>query len=147
DGDTNNYFALAEALANKNKEGIARWVMRGKQYAGALRSQDGYLMLVTLRHPEEVVSAVDLPKPTGKALDKKEIGMARQLVELLEGEFDPAEFRDEYRERVLEYIEQKAKGKKPRLHIVKPKRVSSSLDKVLSRSIATLKKQKEKSAA
>lgn len=147
DGDEHNYFALVDALANKGKEGIARWVMRGKEYVGALRSQDGYLMLVTLRHPEEVISAMDLPRPSGRALDTKEIGMARQLVELLEGEFDPAEFRDEYRERVLEFIEQKAKGKKPRLHAVQSKRTSSSLDKVLSRSIATLKKQKEKAAA
>ena len=91
DGDETNYFALVDALANKGKEGIARWVMRGKEYVGALRSQDGYLMLVTLRHPEEVISALDLPQPSGRALDKKEIGMARQLVELLEGEFDPAE--------------------------------------------------------
>src|SRR4030095_13711586 len=112
DGDQNNYFALVDALANKDREGIARWVMRGKEYAGALRSQDDYLMLVTLRHPEEVISALDLPTPSGKALDKKEIGMAKQLVELLEGEFDPNEFHDEYRERVLEFIELKAKGKK-----------------------------------
>ena len=147
DGDETNYFALVDALANKGKEGIARWVMRGKEYVGALRSQDGYLMLVTLRHPEEVISALDLPQPSGRALDKKEIGMARQLVELLEGEFDPAELRDEYRERVLDFIEQKAKGKKPRLHLVQSKRASTSLDKVLSKSIATLKKQKEKAAA
>jgi DNA end-binding protein Ku len=147
DGDQNNYFALVDALANKGKEGIARWVMRGKEYAGALRSQDDYLMLVTLRHPEEVISAMDLPKPSGRALDKKEIAMAKQLIELLEGEFDPAEFRNEYRERVLEFIEQKAKGKRPRLHAVPSKRPSSSLDKVLSKSIATLKKQKEKAAA
>ena len=104
-------------------------------------------MLVTLRHSEEVVAAEDLPAPAGRTLDKKEIGMARQLVELLEGEFDPAEFKDEYRQRVLEFIEGKAKGKKPRLHAVQSKRATSSLDKVLSRSIATLKKQKEKAAA
>lgn len=147
DGDEKDYFALADALANQEKEGIARWVMRGKEYVGALRSQDDYLMLVTLRHAEEVVAAEDLPAPGGRALDKKEVSMARQLVELLEGEFDPAEFKDEYRERVVEFIEQKAKGKKPRLHVVKLKRGTSSLDKVLSRSIASLKEQKEKAAA
>src|SRR5258706_9701150 len=138
-GDQDAYFALADALANKEKEGIARWVMRGKQYVGALRSQDDYLMLVTLRHAEEVVSAEDLPEPGGRALDKKEIAMASQLVELLAGEFDPAEFKDEYRERVVEFIEKKAKGHKPRLHVIQSKRGTSSLDTVLSRSIAALK--------
>jgi len=147
DGSEEAYFALADALANKEKEGIARWVMRGKEYVGALRSQDDYLMLVTLHHTGEVVSAADLPAPVGRALDKKEIGMARQLVELLEGDFDPTLFKDEYRERVVEFIEKKAKGKKPRLHAVQSKRGTSSLDKDLSKSIATLKKQKERSAA
>lgn len=147
DGNESAYFALVDALANKEKEGIARWVMRGKEYVGALRAQDDYLMLVTLRHAEEVVSAEDLPAPGGRALDKKEIGMAKQLVELLEGDFDPKEFRDEYRERVVEFIEQKAKGKKPRLQAVKSKKATPSLGTALSKSIARLKKQKEKIAA
>ena len=141
-GDEEAYFALVDALANKEREGIAHWVMRGKEYVGALRSQDDYLMLVTLRHADEVVSAEDLPAPAGRALDKKEIGMARQLVELLEGEFDPAAFKDEYRERVMDFIEKKAEGKKPRLHAVQSKRGTASLEKVLSRSIANLKKVK-----
>ncbi|HYV06409.1 MAG TPA: Ku protein [Blastocatellia bacterium] len=147
DGDAKAYFALAEALSHQEKEGIVRWVMRGKEYVGALRSEGDYLMLITLRHAEEVVSAQNLPAPGGRSLDKKEVSMAGQLVELLEGEFDPNQFKDEYRDRVLEFIEQKAKGKRPRLHVVKSKRGTSSLDKVLSRSIASLKKQKEKAAA
>lgn len=147
DGDETAYFALVDALANKDKEGVARWVMRGKEYVGALRSQDDHLMLVTLRYADEVVAAEDLPEPGGRALDEKEIKMARQLVELLEGEFDPTEFKDEYRERVVEFMESKAKGKKPRLHAVQSKRGTSSLDKVLSKSIAALKRQKEQAAA
>jgi DNA end-binding protein Ku len=147
DGDQTEYFALAEALANRKKDGIARWVMRGKEYVGALRSQDDYLMLVTLRHADEVVSAEDLPAPEGRDLDKKEVAMARQLVELLEGQFNPDEFRDEYRERVKEFIEKKAKGKKPRLHAVKSRKATPSLTSALSKSIATLKKHKEKAAA
>jgi DNA end-binding protein Ku len=147
DGDQTAYFAFAEALANQKKQGVARWVMRGKEYVGALSSQDGYLMLVTLRFAEEVVASKDLPEPEGRALDKKEIAMAGQLIELLEGDFVASEFKDEYRERVMEFIEQKSKGKKPRLRAVQSKRASTSLDKVLSKSIATLKKQKEKKAA
>jgi len=147
DGDQSSYCALTEALANQEKEGVVRWVMRGREYTGALRSQNNYLMLVTLRHAEEVVPAEALPTPEGGGLDKKELNMARQLVELLEGVFDPKEFKDEYRERVMEFIEQKAKGKKPRLHAVKSKRATPSLGAALSKSIATIKKQKKKIAA
>ncbi|MFY9554847.1 MAG: Ku protein [Blastocatellia bacterium] len=142
DGDAKNYFALADALANQEREGVARWVMRDKEYVGALRGQDGYLMLITLRNAEEVVSAQALPSPGGRALDKKELNMAKQLVELLAGEFDPAEFRDEYRERVEEFIQTKAKGKTPKLRALRTKRASSALGSVLSKSIATLKKEK-----
>ena len=147
DGDEKAYFAFVNALENKEQQGIARWVMRGKEYIGALRPLDGYLTLVTLRHAGEVVSAEELPEPAGRALDKKELAMAKQLVELLEGDFNPAEFSDEYRERLMDFIEKKAKGRKPRLHAVEAKRPSPSLEKTLSRSIANLKKQREKRAA
>ena len=143
DGDTAAYFALAQALKEKEREGVARWVMRKQPYVGAIRAVDDYLMLFTLRHAEEVLSAQDLPKPAGRAPDKKELAMATQLVELLKGEFDPKEYKDEYRERVMDFVAKKAKGHKPRLHLVKSKKKTTALDKVLSKSIAALKKQKK----
>ncbi len=143
DGDGSAYFALAEALQKKRREGVAHWVMRKQPYVGALRAQDDHLMLFTLRNAEEVLSAKDLPRPSARAPDKKELAMARQLVELLKGEFDPKEYKDEYRERVMEFVEKKAKGHKPKLHLVKAKRRTTSLDKVLSKSIEALKKQKK----
>src|SRR6266487_215870 len=142
DGDASAYFALAEALQIKEREGVARWVMRKQPYVGALTAEDGHLMLVTLRNAEEVLSAKDLPRPSGRAPDKKELAMAMQLIDLLKGEFDPKEYKDEYRERVLEFVEKKAKGHKPKLHLVKTRRKTASLDKVLSKSIEALKKQK-----
>lgn len=142
DGDQKAYFALAEALKNRNREGIAHWVMRNKAYVGALRTEGDYLLLVTLRNAAEVISARDLPKPAGRAPTQKELAMAKQLVGLLEGEFNAADYKDEYRERVMEFIEKKAKGKAPRLHAVKSKRKPLSLDSVLAKSLQALKKQK-----
>jgi len=142
DGDMQDYFALAEALENRGREGIARWVMRNKSYIGALRSQDGYLALCTLRTAAEVIYARELPKPAGRAPSAKELNMAKQLVGMLEGEFNPSEFEDEYRKRVMEFIERKAKGQAPRLRAVKTKRRTTSLDSVLAKSLASLKKEK-----
>jgi DNA end-binding protein Ku len=147
DGDEKNYFALAEALTRTEKEGIANWVMRNKAYTGALRTQDGYLILATLRNADEVISAANLPKPGGRAPSQKEISMARHLVSLLAGEFKPEDYEDEYRERVLELIERKAKGHAPRLSLVKSKRKTTALDSALLKSIAAVKKKKEKRAA
>lgn len=143
DGDQTAYFALAEALQNKEREGIARWVMRKQPYVGAIRAENDHLVLFTLRNAEEVLSAKDLPRPAGRAPDKKELSMARQLVELLKGEFDPKDYRDEYRERVMEFVEQKAKGHRPKLQLVKTRKKTTSLDKVLSKSIEALKKKQK----
>jgi len=146
DGDEKEYFALAEALTNTEREGIAHWVMRNKYYAGALRAVDDYLALFTLRDAKEVILADDLTKPSGAAPTQKELAMAKQLVEMLQGEFDPAEYKDEYRERVMEFIEKKAKGHAPKLKAVKPKRKTAALDSVLAKSIDALRR-KEKRAA
>lgn len=141
DGDK-DYFALAEALNKQEKEGIAHWVMRNKYYAGVLRSIDDYLYLFTLKDAKEVISAADLPKPTGAAPTQKELAMAKQLVEMLRGDFDARDYKDEYRERVEKFIEQKARGRAPRLQAVKSKRKTASLDAALEKSIAALRKDK-----
>jgi DNA end-binding protein Ku len=137
-----DYFALVDALNNQEKEGIAHWVMRGKYYAGGLLAVDDNLFLVTLRDAKEVILADDLPKPAGAAPTQKELAMAKQLVEMLKGEFDPKNYKDEYRNRVMEFIEKKARGHAPRLKPVKTKRQTAALDSVLAKSIAALKKEK-----
>jgi DNA end-binding protein Ku len=142
DGDVKEYFALVEALQNKEREGIAHWVMRNKYYSGALRAVDDYLFLFTLRDAKEVILADDLTKPTGAAPTQKELTMAKQLVGMLEGEFDASAYKDEYRLRVMEFIEKKAKGHAPRLQAVKTKRKTAALDSVLAKSIESLRKEK-----
>jgi DNA end-binding protein Ku len=142
DGDEKSYFALVDALNNRDREGIAHWVMRKKNYVGALRAEGDYLVLVTLRNAAEVISAKDLPKPAGREPTAKEINMAKQLIGMLEDEFNAADYKDEYRERVMEFIEKKAKGKAPRLRAVKAKRKPSSLDSVLEKSLKALRKEK-----
>ena len=141
DGDK-EYFALAEALKNQEKEGVAHWVMRNKYYSGVLRSIEDYLYLFTLKDAKEVISANDLAKPSGAAPTQKELAMAQQLVEMLRGDFNPADYKEEYRERVEKFIEQKAKGHKPRLQVVKTKRKTESVEAALAKSLAALKKGK-----
>jgi DNA end-binding protein Ku len=142
DGDQTAYFALAEALGKQEREGVAHWVMRKQAYVGALRAEGDHLLLFTLRSAEEVLSAKELPRPAGRAPDKKELSMAKQLVELLKGEFNPEDYQAEYRQRVMEFVEKKAKGRAPKLRLVKNKRQPASLDKILSKSIESLKKGK-----
>ena len=144
--DSGAYFALAQALADNQREGLASWVMRNKRYTGALRANDGYLMLVTLRHAEEVLSAQQLPKPAGRPLDEREIKMAQQLVSVLEAPFQAEDFRDEYRDRVMQFIEAKAKGRSPKLTVVKKKPATTSLLDALSASLKNASSKHSKSA-
>lgn len=141
DGDEDSYFALAAALEDAGRTGVANWVMRKKHYHGALRAEDGYLMLVTLRNAGEVVSAKALEAPKGRALDAKELKMAEQLIEALTGEFEPTQYKDEYRERVMELVEAKAKGKKlPKKRAKRKKPTEDSLADVLEKSLRAAKK-------
>lgn len=146
DGDGPGYFALAEALRRQGKEGIARWVMRKTEYQGSLRAEGDYLMLITLRHAEEVIPASALPAPGGRALAEPEVAMARQLVGALEDVFDPAAYRDEYRERVLELVRAKAAGRRLPPRRVERKPAAPSLTKALQASLRAARKERKRAA-
>jgi DNA end-binding protein Ku len=111
DEDGEAYYTLCRALEETGAEGVTRWTMRNKEYVGALRFEDGHLVLITLRRPDEVIPAAELEPPGGREPDKAELKMAEQLIAALEDEFDPAAYRDEYRERVLELVAAKTSGK------------------------------------
>jgi len=147
DDENENYFALVEALQKSGLVGIVHWVMRGKEYVGALSSEGDHLLLIKMRYAEEVLPARGLTAPSGPALDAKELRMAKELVTALEGKFEPAEFHDDYRERVLQFVEAKAKGKHPRLPIIKERATGASLDDQLTKSLAALKRGREKRVA
>jgi len=139
-GSEREYFAFVEALRNQEREGIARWVMRKKAYVGALRVNGDYLVLVTLKHAGEVLSEGELPAPRARGLSDKELKMAQELVGALEGNFDADEFRDEYRDRVIRFVEAKAKGKRMSLRAVNPKEATTSLAGDLAKSLTALKR-------
>lgn len=142
DSDKGDYFAIAEALSKKKKEGVAHWVMRGKRYLGALRAEGPYLMLITLRYADEIVDASSLEAPGGRALDKREVAMAERLVEALAGRFDPADYKDEYRARVMELVETKEKGGSVKIRKFKPRTTEEgSLAGALEASLAGVGKR------
>lgn len=142
DSDSASYFAAVEALQKKKKEGIAQWTMRKKSYIGALRAEGDYLILITLRHAEEIISADALQAPSGRPLQAREMAMAGQLLEALAGTFDPNEYRDEYRARVMDLVETKAKGRKPKVTKFRAKKTTDedALTGALAASLKGLKK-------
>lgn len=141
DGNSRAYFAFIEAIERSALEGLARWVMRGKAYAGALRLHQGYPVLMSLRHREDVVDMAKLKAPGGAALNPKELHMAQQLIGMLEAELDLSGYHDAYRDRVRELVESKSRGGK-RLKLVKPsaKKPSDDLGRALQASLRAMRK-------
>ncbi len=110
-GGAKPYALLRAAMQETNKVGIARLVLRTKQYLAAIRAKDNVLIIETMLYPDEVVPVDDLDLPGDEAeVSPREEKMARQLIDSLTTDFDPTKYRDEYRERVLALIEQKASG-------------------------------------
>jgi DNA end-binding protein Ku len=133
--DATDYFALAAALSGKQRVGIASWVMRKHSYVGALMAWRGYLMLITLRHADEVIAASSLEAPEGATLEPKERDLAGKLIEALSGDFEPEAYHDHYQERVHELIDAKRAGKKVRPKKVVQKREPGSLAESLRLSV------------
>jgi DNA end-binding protein Ku len=110
---TKPYALLARAMEETGKVGIARFVMRSKQYLCAIRPKDGKLLLSTMVYADEVNPVSDIKEfeaVEAADLSDKELNMAKQLVESLSGAFSPEQFQDTHREKVLELIERKAAG-------------------------------------
>ncbi len=107
------YALLMRAMEQSNKVGIAKFVMRSKQYVAAIRPKDGYLVLSTMVYEDEIVDPASIPEieEAGEVeVSERELNMAQQLIESLAAAFDPEHFKDEYREQVLALIERKAAG-------------------------------------
>lgn len=105
------YRLLLEAMNESGKVAIARFVMRTKQYLAAIRPKDDVLVLSTMNFADEVMSEDELDDLPGKTkLDKRELDIAQRLIDSLSTDFKPDKYHDDYRERVEELIDRKAKG-------------------------------------
>jgi DNA end-binding protein Ku len=112
-GTEKPYALLVRAMEQENKVAIARFVMRTKQYLAALRPKDGKLLISTMVYADEIIPAEEVSDLDGVdeiEVSERELLMAKQLIDSLTSEFEPDRFRDEYRDKVLDLIEQKAAG-------------------------------------
>lgn len=107
------YALLARAMEETGKIGVARFVMRSKQYLCAVRPKDGKLMLSTMVYADEVNDTADIDEfeaVEAAEVSAKELTMAKQLIESLATDFEAGQFEDTYRIKVLDLIERKAAG-------------------------------------
>ena len=109
------YVLLRETLRGSNRVGIARVVIRTREYLAAVMPQGDALVLMLLRYPQELVDPADYPLPEGKPSDyrvtAKELQMAQQLIDSMSGDWDPEAYKDEFRERLQAIIRKRIKSK------------------------------------
>jgi len=104
------YALLREVLAETGKAGIARVVIRTRQYIAAMVARGDALVLNLLRYPQELrpVSDLDLPGPAEDlGVSKAELKMARTLVSSMSADWNPDEYHDEYRAALMKWIEER----------------------------------------
>ena len=109
------YVLLRETLKRTGKIGIARVVIRTREYLSAVMPRDDALMLLLLRYPQELVDAEEYKIPQGTAtsyrISPKEIKMAEQLIDSMSDRWNPGDYRDEFRDRLRKVIEKRLKSK------------------------------------
>ena len=143
-GAAKPYKLLADAMRDANKVAIARVVIRTKEQLVAIRPLGEVLAMATMNFADEVVDPDSFDEAPGDDIDttKRELEMARQLIENLTAEFEPGKYHDEYREAVLGMIERKAEGEEIVLQPVseEPEKVPD-LMAALEASLAAAKKE------
>lgn len=105
------YALLRETLRRTGKVGVARVVIRTREYLAAVIARDSMMILEILRYPHELRGSDDLDVPaedlTTLGVSEKELKMAELLVEQMVEDWEPAKYRDQYRDDLLTRIEAK----------------------------------------
>jgi DNA end-binding protein Ku len=108
------YKLLVDAMEESRKVAIARFVLRNRESLAAIRPMDGVLTMATMRFADEVVSPREISDEIAVDGDgapaKRELDMAKTLIDSLSTDFEADKYRDEYREELLSLLERKAKG-------------------------------------
>jgi DNA end-binding protein Ku len=139
-GGAKPYRLLLEAMEETGKVAIARVVIRSKEQLVAVRPMGIALGMATMLFPDEILPPERLDEVVEAAeakTTKREVDIAKQLIESLASDFDPNQYRDTYREEVLALIERKAEGKEIAVQ-PPPEEVSAPVPDLMSALKASL---------
>jgi DNA end-binding protein Ku len=111
-GGDKPYRLLADAMAKSGRVALATFVMRGKESLVLLRAAQDGLMLHTMYFADEIRSFADVDKGGSAKIRDNEIALAQQLIDGLSADdFKPARYQDQYRQRVLDFLNSKVEGR------------------------------------
>ena len=106
------FFLLKSVLEDEGLTAICKVVIKDREALAAIDPIDDTMMLTTLHWPDEIRSTKDLDLPDEDfSFKPAELAMAKQLVSAMTGEFEPDQYKDEYREALEAVIQAKVDGK------------------------------------
>ncbi len=150
-GGDKAYVLLRDSLQESGKVGIAKVVIKTRQYLAGVKPEDGALVLELMHFAEELADTSKLHIPKKLEVGKREMNMATQLIDSMSSKWSPEKYRDEYREALMEVIEEKVEaGGKEIEEKPKPTKVIDLvevLQKSLEQSGASKKRSTAKRAA
>ena len=106
-GGDKAYALLRDALTEAGKIGIAKVVIKSRQHLAAIKPQQRGLMLELMHFPAELVDVGEFKAPAANVAGKREMNMAKQLVESMSAKWQPEEYKDDYREALERMITEK----------------------------------------
>ena len=110
-GSAKVYHLLNAAMTHTQRAALAKFVMRGKEHLALLRTYGAGLMLHTMHYADEIRSSDEIDPGGKSSVGASELKLAERLInDLSKDEFEPQDFHDAYREKVLKVAEQKAAG-------------------------------------
>jgi DNA end-binding protein Ku len=109
------YALLRDALKETGRVGIAKIILRDAQHLASVEAHGDAIVLTMMRFADELAELADFRFPKSVEARPPELKMAVQLIESLSAEWSPEKYTDEYRDNLVEIIQAKLKGKKPRL--------------------------------
>lgn len=119
-GGDKAYALLREVLRGTKRVGIAKVVIKTREHLAAVKAQGEVLVLELMHFAGEIIESEELHVPGSTKIGKKEADMAKQLVESMTGKWEPEKYKDDYKEALMDVIEEKvAAGGKD---LAKPKK-------------------------
>ena len=138
------YRLLIKALEETNRMGVAKVTMHQREYTVFLRPRKHGLKLHTMYYTNEIATVPEYGKQDDSKLNPQELKLAEQLVQSLDADFNPRQYRDEFQERLNQLIEAKMKGRSIAAAPEAPRAPVIDIMEALKKSLAaTSKKQEE----
>ena len=130
-GGDKAYVLLRDALRASERIGIAKVVIKTRQHLAAVKPQEGGLLLELMHFASELRDVSEFKQPRQTKLAKKELDMAKSLIDSMTETWNPEDYKDEYREALEDMIDEKIKrGDKAAPKVAAKRRPTNVIDLV-----------------